>query len=290
VIRLAVRCPPDLAEAVLAELLVLAPGGVEEDEGEGYVEYAIYGVPGEVPDLGPLKATVLNKAIGRPAAGEEQPALIDVSSTEVPDDWAERWVDFHKPVLVGDRVRIRPSWEPATDDGVMDIVVDPGQAFGTGAHPTTRLAIELLLELASEGRAAGPIADWGTGSGVLAIAAAKLGWGPVAGYDHEVAAIEAARANAEVNGVEVEFTRLNLRKETPPPAPTVTANLTSPILIEMAPRLAAEANDAPSTLVCSGMLAVETDSIAMAMAEAGFSETKRRAGGDWGAMLLERVT
>jgi ribosomal protein L11 methyltransferase len=288
VIRLAVRCPPELAEAVLAELLVLAPGGVEEDEGKGYVEYAIYGVPGEVPDLGPLKATVLNKAIGRPAAGEEQPALIDVSSTEVPDDWAERWVDFHKPVLVGERVRIRPSWEPPTDDDVMDIVVDPGQAFGTGAHPTTRLALELLLELASSGRAAGPLADWGTGSGVLAIAAAKLGWSPVAGFDHEVAAIEAARANAEENGVEVEFTRLNLRKETPPPAPTVTANLTSPILIEMAPRLAAEASDAPSTLVCSGMLAIETDSIAMAMAEAGFSETERRVGGDWGAMLLER--
>jgi ribosomal protein L11 methyltransferase len=288
VIRLAVRCPPELAEAVLAELLDLAPGGVEEDEAEGYVEYAIYGAPGEVPDLGPLKATVLNKAIGRPAAGEEQPALIDVSSTEVPDDWAERWVDFHKPVLVGDQVRIRPSWEPATDDGVMDIVIDPGQAFGTGAHPTTRLAIELLLELAAEGRATGAIADWGTGSGVLAIAAAKLGWGPVAGYDHEVAAIEAARANAEVNSVEVEFERLNLREETPPPAPTVTANLTSPILIEMAPRLATAASDAPSTLVCSGMLAVETDSIAMAMAEAGFSETKRRAGGDWGAMLLER--
>jgi ribosomal protein L11 methyltransferase len=271
---------------VLAELLVLAPGGVEEDEGEGYVEYAIYGVPGEVPDLGPLKATVLNKAIGRPAAGEQQPALIDVSSTEVPDDWAERWVDFHKPVLVGGRVRIRPSWEPATDDDVMDIVVDPGQAFGTGAHPTTRLAIELLLELANSDRAGGAIADWGTGSGVLAIAAAKLGWDPVAGYDHEVAAIEAAR---EENGVEVDFTRLNLRKETPPPAPTVTANLTSPILIEMAPRLAAAAaHDEPSTLVCSGMLAVETDSIAMAMAEAGFSETERRAGGDWGALLLER--
>jgi ribosomal protein L11 methyltransferase len=286
VIRLAVRCPPELAEAVLAELLVLAPGGVEEDEGEGYVEYAIYGVPGEVPDLGPLKATVLNKAIGRPAPGEEQPALIDVSSTEVPDDWAERWVDFHKPVLVGGRVRIRPSWEPATDDDVMDIVVDPGQAFGTGAHPTTRLAIELLLELAASGRAGGAIGDWGTGSGVLAIVAAKLGWGPVYGYDHEVAALDAARVNAKENGVKVEFTRVNLRAETPPPTPTVIANLTSPILIEIAPRFAAA--DSPARLICSGMLAVEMDSIAMAMAEAGFSETERRAGGDWGALLLER--
>ncbi len=286
-IRLAVRCPPDLAEAVLAELLVLAPGGVEEDQGQGYVEYAIYGAPGEVPDLGPLKATVLNKTMGRPAAGEEQPALIDVSSSEVPDDWAERWVDFHKPVLVGDRVRIRPSWEPETDDGVMDVVVDPGQAFGTGAHPTTRLGLEFLIELADEGRAEGAIADWGTGSGVLAIAAAKLGWSPVSGYDHEAAALDAARANAEVNGVEIEFARVNLRQEDPPPAPTVIANLTSPILVELAPRIAASPG-APTTLLCSGMLAVEVDLIAGEMAEAGFAEKERRTGGDWGALRLER--
>jgi ribosomal protein L11 methyltransferase len=287
-IRLAVRCSPDLADAVLAELLVLAPGGVEEDEGDGYVEYAIYGVPGEVPDLYPLKATVLNDAQGGPPAGVQDPPLIEVTSTEVPDDWAEKWTDFHKPVVIGDRVRVRPSWEAATADGMIDIVVDPGQAFGTGSHPTTRLGVEFLLELDSGGRASGPIADWGTGSGVLAIAAAKLGWDPVSACDYEVAALEAARANAEANGVKVEFTRLNLRKEDPPPAPTVIANLTSPILIEIAPRLAGAANDPPSTLVCSGMLAVETDSIAMAMAEAGFSETARRASGDWGGLLLER--
>ena len=79
--------------------------------------------------------------------------------------------------------------------------MDPGRAFGTGAHPTTRLCLELLLELEAAGEAAGPLTDLGTGSGVLAIAAAKLGWGPVTGYDHEPAAIEAARANADANGV-----------------------------------------------------------------------------------------
>lgn len=286
-IRLAVRCPPELAEAVLAELLVLAPGGVEEDEGEDYVEYAIYGAPGEVPDLYPLKATVLNSAQGRDR-DEEDPPLIQVTSTEVPDDWAERWTDFHKPVLIGERVRVRPSWEPATADGMIDIVVDPGQAFGTGAHPTTRLSVELLLDLADEGRATGPAADWGTGSGVLAITAAKLGWDPVTGCDHEVAALDAARANAKANGVELELSRVNLRRQAPPPAPTAIANLTSPVLVEIAPRLASGASEAPATLVCSGMLAVEADSIALAMAEAGFAETRRRTSGDWGGLLLER--
>ena len=82
----------------------------------------------------------------RPASG-----LVEVSSTEVPDDWADRWRDFHKPLLVGERLWLRPSWEPPRE-GAIDLVVDPGQAFGTGAHPTTRLCLELLLELADGGR------------------------------------------------------------------------------------------------------------------------------------------
>ena len=98
-------------------------------------------------------------------------------STEVPDDWADRWQDFHKPLLVGDRLWLRPSWEEPRE-GTVDLVVDPGRAFGTGAHPTTRLCLEYLLELEAAGEADGPLTDLGTGSGVLAIAAAKLGWEP----------------------------------------------------------------------------------------------------------------
>lgn len=98
-IRLAVRCGPAAAERVLAELLQLAPGGVEEEQGPGWVEYAIYGAEGELPDLGAVEAV----------AGDEP---IEVSSAEVPDDWGDRWRDFHRPVQVaGGRVVIRPSWE-----------------------------------------------------------------------------------------------------------------------------------------------------------------------------------
>ena len=98
----------------------------------------------------------------------------------------------------------------------MDIRIDPGQAFGTGAHATTGMCLELLLELADAGEAEGALADLGTGSGVLAIAAAKLGWSPVIGCDSEPAAIEAAAANAAANGVELELERLNLREQEPP--------------------------------------------------------------------------
>ena len=200
-IRLAVRCAPEQAELVLAELTVLAPNGVEEERGPGFVEYAIYGGEGELPELGDLDAAI---AGGR----------VEDSATEIPDDWADRWRDFHKPLLVGERLWLRPSWEPARE-GAVDVVVDPGQAFGTGAHPTTSLCLEFLCELEAAGEAGGELVDLGTGSGVLAIAAAKLGWAPIRAYDHEPAALEAAAANAEANGVPLTLSRVNLRESLP---------------------------------------------------------------------------
>lgn len=269
-IRLAVRCQPELAEQVLAELTVLAPNGVEEERGRGYVEYAIYGGEGELPELGEIEA----------AAGD---GLVELIATKVPDDWADRWQDFHKPLLVGERLWLRPSWEQPRE-GAIDLVIDPGRAFGTGAHPTTRLCLELLLELEVAGEAGGALIDLGTGSGVLAIAAAKLGWDPVRGYDHELAAIEAASVNAAANGVSLEFERINLRERLPELAPTVTANLTAPVLKAVAEQLA----NHPATLVCSGLLLTELDDVAAAFAPAGLTEADRRHDGDWAALLLRR--
>jgi ribosomal protein L11 methyltransferase len=295
-IRLAVRCPPEQAELVLAELAVLAPNGVEEEHGPGYVEYAIYGGEGELPELGEIDV----------ALGE---GTVEVSATEVPDDWADRWRDFHKPLLVGKRLWLRPSWEPPRD-GAIDVVVDPGQAFGTGAHPTTRLCLELLLELEAAGEATGALSDLGTGSGVLAIAAAKLGWEPVHAYDQEPPALEAAAANAAANGVELHPERMNLRERLPELAPTVVANMTSPILRAVAARLAADGESrgravrslpavapdsppsalpTPRTLVCSGLLPTELDEAAAFFAAAGLKEVERRHEGDWAAMLLRRA-
>ncbi len=286
-IRLAVRCTPGQAEIVLAELTVLAPNGVEEERGPGYVEYAIYGGEGELPELGEIEV----------AAGD---GLVEVVATEVPDDWADRWQDFHKPLLVGDRLWLRPSWE-SPREGTVNLVVDPGRAFGTGAHPTTRLCLELLLELADAGEATGPLTDLGAGSGVLAIAAAKLGWSPVRGYDHEEPAIEAVAANAAANDVHVEAEKLNLRTELPALAPTTVANLTSPILREIADQLSggrgrvrrslpavapADPPPAPAVLLLSGLLHGELDEIVTAFVPTGLAEADRRLQGDWAALLL----
>src|SRR5829696_2216494 len=265
-IRLAVRCEPEYAEQVMSNLLELAPNGLEEERGPGWVEFAIYGPPGEVPDLGEVQA----------AAGG---SLVDVTTTSVPDDWADRWADFHRPIEVGGRIGVRPSWwDP--QDGLINVVVDPGRAFGTGGHPTTRLSLALLIELEAAGEARGPLADWGTGSGVLGIAAAKLGWSPVIGCDREEASLETARSNADANGVEMEIERVDVREGPPPVRPTVVANLTANLLRDCAEHLA-ERDEAPDVLVCSGMLETEVDDVGSVFSSIGLRESERRAEGEW---------
>jgi ribosomal protein L11 methyltransferase len=273
VIRLAVRVRREQAELVLAELLELVPGGVEERDDGDIVEYAVYGAAGELPELPALRA----------AAGA---ALVEVATSEVADDWAERWKVFHEPVEIGlargdgPALLVRPPWTPPRR-GRLDIVIDPAQAFGTGAHPTTRLCLELLLGL----EPGGALVDVGCGSGVLAIAAVKLGWAPVLGLDHDREAVRATLENAAANGVEVEARRHDLLRDGPVPgAPVIVANLLRPLLL----RLAADgfAGSIPDVLVASGLLAHEGDEVAAAFARHGLREAQRRARGEWVALLL----
>ena len=274
-IRLAVRCSAERAETVLAELLELAPGGVEQvdapDGLEGVVEYAVYGARGELPELGGLDAV----AGGGP---------VEVRADGVPDDWAERWKRFYFPVLVGGRLYVRPPWEePAQRGGVEEVVIDPGGAFGTGTHPTTRMCLELMLE--AEPR--GSFCDLGCGSGVLAIAAAKLGFEPVTGVDADRAAIDETARNARANGVEIEARRMDLRREGAPVADVVAANLTAG-LCEAVARSWADAGTCPAAAILSGFLREEADGVAQALAEAGLEERRRVVGGDWSALYCGR--
>jgi ribosomal protein L11 methyltransferase len=275
VIRLAVRVRREHAEVVLAELMAFAPGGLEEREAGDAVEYVLYGAPGELPELGDLKA-----AVGG--------ALVDVSTSELRDDWGENWRSFHAPVDIGDArlegshsraprlLRVRPPWEPARE-GALDVIIDPGQAFGTGSHATTRLTLELLADL----EPAGALADWGCGSGVLAIAAAKLGWSPVLACDVEFESVEATRAGAEANGVTIEVTRCDVRQGGPF-APTVLANLVRPLLLEVAANL----QRVPERLIISGLEGDEPAEVVPAFARHGLRETRRRDGNGWSAIEL----
>jgi len=267
-LRLAVRVRRNEAELVLAELLELAPTGVEEVELGDTVEYAIYGAPGELPALPALQV----------AAGD---ALVEVSTSELPDGWSERWREFHKPVVLGERLTVRPPWEPPGSSEI-DLVIDPGQAFGTGAHATTQLCLELMLELPGPH---GGFVDLGCGSGVLALAAAKLGWRPVLALDNDPASLEATAVNAHANRAAVEVRRLDLRVEPVPPARTVAANLLAPLLIAWAPHVPAAAEQ----LLVSGVLVEQADRVTGVFASAaGLHESVRRTRGEWTALTMTR--
>jgi ribosomal protein L11 methyltransferase len=278
-IRLAVRCHRSEAELALADLLELAPGGVEEvDAPNGdpdVVEYAIYGAPGELPDLGELQA----------AAGG---ALVEVRSERVPDDWRERWKRFYHPLLIAGRLYVRPPWERAAErGGVAEVVIDPGQAFGTGTHPTTSMCLNLLVD--SAGRTRGlfrrtkTLCDLGCGSGVLAIAGAKLGFAPVLGVDLERSALAESDRNARRNYVDVEFRRLDLRAEKAPVADVVTANLTTDLIVRVL-ELWAGGGARPGLLIASGMLGTEVDRVATALIGAGLRERRRLMDREWAAI------
>jgi ribosomal protein L11 methyltransferase len=309
VIRLAVRVCREQAEAVLAELLDLAPAGVEEaDVGADVVEYAVYGSPGELPQLPQLRAV----------AGD---ALVEIATSELPDDWSERWRRFHRPVLIepppsgcrqgaAGRLRVgrardlragvpglyvRPPWEPRSGRAdVEEIVIDPGQAFGTGAHATTRLCLELLLARTVHAAHRGPLLDVGTGSGVLAIAAARLGYAPVRALDNDPESVAAAVANARANGVAIDISRFDLRHEPMPTMPALdgarapvvlVANLLRPLLLDLAHSL----ERPPADLIVGGLLAEDVASVVRAFEERlQLREHERRTSGEWAAAWLAR--
>jgi ribosomal protein L11 methyltransferase len=267
VIRLAIRVRRPQAELVLAELLELAPSGVEEVAiGTDVIEYAVYGAPGELPAIPDLRA----------AAGG---AYVDVSSEEIADDWAQRWRTFHRPLRIGDRLTVRPPWEPPADTP-LDVVIDPGQAFVTGAHATTHLCLELMLD--EPGR--GSFADVGCGSGVLAIVAAKLGWAPVSALDYDPVAIDATAENAARNGVALEAARWDLREAPLPDVELAVAN----VLAGPLRAWAHAGRPLPPRIILSGLLGTEADGVAAAFAGRGLRERDRRLRGDWAALVVAR--
>jgi ribosomal protein L11 methyltransferase len=192
-----------------------------------------------------------------------------VAAKDVPADWEERWKHFHRPVRAG-RIWIVPPWERAPQDEE-SITIDPGRAFGTGAHPTTRLCLELVSELEP-----GSLVDVGCGSGVLAIAAVRLGFAPVIGVDRDPHAIEAAEANAAANGVELELLCADASVEELPKTDVGVANISEALVATIGPRLEC------ALLVTSGYFEPHVPSLP------GFRTIARRRLDGWAADLHGR--
>ena len=236
----------------LADLLPVLSAGAEERAVDGDVEYALYGHAAELPGAEEVVAL----------AGD---AVLGVTSEPVPDGWERRWHEYLRPVRAGSLV-VRPPWIAGAAD---DLVIDPGTSFGAGTHATTRLCLELLQGC----EPGGALCDWGAGTGVLAIAAARLGWSPVTAVELEEGVI---RANAERNGVHVEVVAGDLRRHAPW-APTIVANLTRPLLHDLVP-------DRPTRLIASGFLAGEAGEIVAAFAPLRVERRLEEDG--WAAVVL----
>ena len=256
----------DLDE-VLDRLLPLVPQGVHDlPAGEDRLELAVYG--------GAPSRAELESAVGA--------ALIEITESEVDDDPERRRLEaYARREPIGGRVVVRPDGAPRGAEGLLDLVIEGyGGAFGAGTHPTTEMCLELLLGL----EPGGSFVDLGCGTGVLAIAAAKLGWGPVLALDHEEIAVEAARANALRNGVEVDVLQADLLEIPPPPAATLAANVPPKVHARLAERLPSEVR----TVIASGVVDDHLREAAAAYGRAGLTLAARLERRSWTAALLVR--
>lgn len=213
-----------------------------------------------------------------------------VSASEITDlGWAEKWKEHFKPQRIGRRITVKPSWEPyrAEPEEVV-LTIDPGQAFGTGTHETTRMCLRLLERLFSSGPPAARVFDFGTGTGILGIAAARLGAERVLGTDIDPKAIETANENARINGVSDRFRAENtplidIRES----FDLTVANILAEILVDLKREICA-LSDPEGRLILSGILSEKAEWVAEEYAEQGFALEDRVEDGQWTALLLRR--
>jgi len=268
--RVVLRVREDAAEDVLDALLAhLADGVHERPAPAGAVDLVAHALTGPLP---PREELILM------AGG----ALMSLDERDVPEDWRERRrLDRGGGVEIGGRVWLRSPLDPRGAHGLLDVVIERGSAFGTGAHPTTRMCLSLMLDI----EPAGAFADLGCGAGALAIAAAMLGFEPVDAVDRDEPSVGAVDENARHNGVEVRAYALDLLAEPAPPARVVAANVPAAVHQGVAAQLA----ETVEHLIASGIRPESRAELLAYYAARGLALRDEREEGGWLALALERA-
>lgn len=274
-------------EAVADFLVREGSGGVVYDEEGGVATVKAYFRPDVLEDV----VARLNEHLAALPLHGLDPGDARVGWRFVPDaDWAEAWRAFYKVRRVGERIVVRPVWEDYTPrPGEVVIDMDPGMAFGTGEHPTTMLCLEVLDELVTQGTR---VADVGTGSGILAVAAAKLGAAEVDAVDIDPEAVQVAADNVRANGVE-EKVRLRVGDVSalaafgPAPYDVIVMNIVTDVIIAALPTLTAHLG-AGARLVLSGIIDSRLDDVETAVTEAGLRVLDVRRRAEWVLVVAGR--
>jgi ribosomal protein L11 methyltransferase len=275
---LVLTAPADELELLAARLFEHGALGVELQEPE---QQLMPGTPPLPPGAGRCIAHFAERDA---AAGSAR----DLGRAEAPafvaeEDWSVAWRKHHRPLRVGPRSWVQPPWEDApAARGEARVLIDPGMAFGTGSHPTTALCLERLDELLAA-MPGGDVLDVGTGSGVIALLAVKLGAGRVCGTENDPVALEAARRGAELNDIPPERIRWALADPDAlagPPYQIVVANILLNTLVELAPAIAREVARG-GRLVLSGLLAGQADEAEAAYAAQGLVPAGRAERDGW---------
>ncbi len=266
------------AEETASELFDLGASGVEVRDGEG--------TPMPGTPLPPAGRAILVACFDARSDALGAARALGGAVGEIEDrDWGEEWKKGIGPIDVG-RVRVRPSWiSTAPPEGSVEVVLDPGMAFGTGAHPTTSLCLAALSHLVSA-RPGVSVLDVGTGSGLLAIAARKLGAGRVAANDDDPVAVEVARENAKRNGTIIELTVAPLAA-IEGRFDVVVANILANTLVELAPDVVSKLVP-EGTVLLSGILTSQEREVRNAYVAAGLAPQPEidRRDGEWSLVAM----
>jgi ribosomal protein L11 methyltransferase len=288
----------ELAEAVAEVLDRYTSGGVVVESGVTFVNDEDEGTP-----FGPVKVYgyIINDANIEENRHRVEEALWHLHTIrELPqpqfkpiadENWMAAWKEHYHPIPIGKKLLILPAWIKQEDTSRIAVKIDPSMAFGTGTHPSTQLCLELVEQYTKPKH---PVIDIGCGSGILSIAALKLGASHALGVDIDAASIKATGENSAANGVlehvetglgsvaEIKAGQFSIKR-----APVVLANILAPVLIRLFNAGMADLVEPGGVIVLAGILAEQADGVLESASDHGLTYVERRQSGDWVALVCK---